>query len=169
MYFEHLSAIMEKCIVRLLFIFSLSNLPIEASDIQWSLQLNMLLCKAGGLPLLPTEGRCSLLGFSLGSGVLMVLLGAAHHFVRNKWASSVSSGLSLFPQCSLIPLFCMTKMTRSQHLHRTERVLRNLKTPLINSGYDKVLNRSTGAACSTGTQTLFTSLQFCWHWISQKS
>lgn len=30
MYFEHLSAIIEKCIIQPLFIFSLSNLPIEA-------------------------------------------------------------------------------------------------------------------------------------------
>lgn len=30
MYFEHLSAIIEKCIIQLLFIFSLSNLSIEA-------------------------------------------------------------------------------------------------------------------------------------------
>lgn len=32
--FEHLSAIMEKCIFQLLFTFSISNLLIEANDIQ---------------------------------------------------------------------------------------------------------------------------------------
>lgn len=84
--FEHLSAIMEKCIFQLLFVFSLSNLFIEANDtVTFTAKCPVSLQSWWPAPLAHVRRA---LTTRLQPGpwcVLMVFLwAAAHHFLRNE-------------------------------------------------------------------------------------
>lgn len=67
------------------------------------------------------------------------------------------SALRFKPVPIVLPLVWVTRRSRSQylpHLHKASRVLRDLKTPLINSSYSEILKLSAGATHKTGRQTV---------------